>query len=1029
MAESVALRARTAATLNPAIELPGPSSGTWNGTNFLENLTVGAQPTEVALDTQNHYLYVSDFGPPPPAALGNCATIINGTTNQVLATIAVGDDPLTVEYDPGDGYVYVNDYGVGQNVTVISGLRTIASIPVGASPADGVYDPTNHDLYIVNRVSDNLSIVNGLSVVASLGTGQSPASDLYDPANGFVYVANGASNNVTIINGTSVIANVGTGTRPNEMAYDPANEDVVVANSGSGNLTLLRNTSVVGSIAVPGTPYSVTYDPANGFLYVPNPTANSVDVVSSSSIVGNVSVGGGPRFAALDTANGFLYVDNWLDGNVSIIDNTTLIASVVTGPEPWETFYDPLNHDVYAPEYGGYASATGTSNLTVVGGGSTPYSIEFQETGLPLGENWSVEMGATTYVEDGSHFTVDEPNGTYAYYVPRATGYAATVSYGNVTLATANATVTIDFQPTYPVTFTEVGLLSNTTWGGSMDGVSATTTSDNFTLPEPNGTSSYHLAPVPGYLTNWTGQATVSGAPLAVPVVFQTTTYPARFTESGLPAGTNWSVEVGAQSFWSTSGLLVAPLPNGTFGYRIPGIGPYEPQTATGVVTIYANGTSTSVAFYYSYALDFNETGLPAGTNWTISIAGSVYTQSAPALDLFEPNGSYEYTIVPIPGYSTTWNGRVTIAGAPEAVAINFTRVTYALTFEANGLPSGTEWGVEVNGSELTSTSEDLVANLPNGTYMIVYSSAGSYAIANAPPSVVTLRGEGELIPIYFRPTYLLSFTEVGVPAGLNWSVTVVSSEFVFVTEKTVSSTAPTLSVEEPSGTYTYSFSSVPGFVTPAAGSVTVGTAPVEVDVAYTAFAFPVTFEESGLPPRTVWNVTLDGAVLGSSSSVITADLTNGTHVYLIDPVPGYFAAWTGRVNVSGTAQVVNVTFLPAVYPVVVTERGLPVGTRWGAEVGNANASSTTASVTLLLANGTYGLFAENLSGYSTPAAGIVVVDGGPPGPVVVEYTASSPTTVGALRLAPEDGLAIGLVVAALAVSAGLLVLRRRRRA
>jgi YVTN family beta-propeller protein len=1005
---------------------PSDSAGPLSGTSFIENLTVGAQPTELALDTQTNYLYVSDFGPPPPAALGNCATIINGTTNRVLKTIAVGDDPLTIEYDPADGYVYVNDYGVGHNITVISGLHTIASIPVGASPADGQFDPRNDELYVVNRVSDNLSVIQGTSVVATVATGQSPASDLYDPSNGYVYVANGASNNVTIINGTKVIASVGVGILPYQMAFDPANQEVFVADSGSGNLTVINGTTVVASIATPGSPTSVTFDPDNDYLYVPNAGANSVDVVSGGAMIANISVGAGPRFAAFDSADGMVYVDNWLAGNVSLINGTTLVASITSGPEPWEAYYDPVNHDVYAPEYGGYVAATGTSNLTVLGGSATPQSIQFDEVGLPAGENWSVAMGETTYFESGSAFTVDEPNGSYAYSVPRPNGYAPVPASGNVSLAGSNQTVTIHFAMTFPVDIEESGLGANTTWGLSMDGVSGSTTGTNLTLPEPNGTFSYRVEPVPGYVTNWTGAATIAGVPLVVTITFRVNTYLATFNETGLPIGSRWSVDLDNGTDNSTTTSVSVPLPNGTYRFSIPGVGSYAPHDPTGSLAIFANGTSIAVVFAFSYSLFFNESGLPPSINWTLVVEGGAPLVTKGSLVLAEPNGTYHYQIDPIPGYSIQWNGIVKIAGRNATVNLTFIEVTYALTFEANGLPNGTEWAVEVNGARFSSVSDLVVDNVPNGTFALTYAPAGAYAIANAPPPVAVVHGEGELVPVYFRLLYSLRFSEVGVPVGLNWSVTVVSAEFVYITEQTRSSTNATIDFDEPSGSYTYTFGPVPGFVTPDGGSAYLNGAPGTVDVAYSDYVFPVTFRESGLPERTPWNVTLDGVMVGSDSRVITGELTNGTHNYLIDPLPGYLAAWVGRVSVNGTPIQVNVSFALDEYAVTIVERGLPNGAAWSVEVGGKLVNGSSESLALDLPNGSYTYYPENVSGYELPLPGTVVVAGGPPGAVVVDYSATG--TFGSTGvISSDDAIAGGLVVAAIAVSVGLLVRRSRR--
>ena len=45
---------------------------------------------------------------------------------------------------------------------------------------------------------------------------------------------------------------------------------------------------------------------------------------------------------------------------------------------------------------------------------------------------------------------------------------------------------------TYAVTLTEQGLPSGTTWSGTLGGITLTSTTENLTFMEPNGTYSVH---------------------------------------------------------------------------------------------------------------------------------------------------------------------------------------------------------------------------------------------------------------------------------------------------------------------------------------------------------------------------------------------------------------------------------------------------------------------------------------------------------------------------------------------------------
>ena len=83
------------------------------------------------------------------------------------------------------------------------------------------------------------------------------------------------------------------------------------------------------------------------------------------------------------------------------------------------------------------------------------------------------------------------------------------------------------------------------------------------------------------------------------------------------------------------------------------------------------------------FAVTFNESGLPSGTQWSINLneslgggqvgPGSSQTSTATSITFEEPNGSYEFLVEPVVGYSTGPEGNVTVAGAPTWFEILFT--------------------------------------------------------------------------------------------------------------------------------------------------------------------------------------------------------------------------------------------------------------------------------------------------------------------------------------------------------------------
>ncbi len=316
---------------------------------------------------------------------------------------------------------------------------------------------------------------------------------------------------------------------------------------------------------------------------------------------------------------------------------------------------------------------------------------------------------------------------TIALVAIAASLLAATfVAYAGLVAATPSASDPWDhaWGPTYNVTFNETGLAADTNWSVSVFGGwswnlefrgfwgwghgfgrfhGSNTTS--VVLALANGTYWYHVNPVPGYnvTSNASGTLTVSGAsPAAVNVTFAAIpTYTVTFSETGLPSGTNWSVGLsrawgwgdgfwGGRNFATTNDTSLSfALPNGSYFYRaatIPGYGVQGGSWGTFNVSGAAVSIDLVFAPLATFNVTFNETGLPAGTNWTVSVfswqswgfhpyAALSETTNGTNLTFALTNGTYGFFVSHVPGYVATNNstGFFVVDGAsPAEIQVTF---------------------------------------------------------------------------------------------------------------------------------------------------------------------------------------------------------------------------------------------------------------------------------------------------------------------------------------------------------------------
>jgi len=176
------------------------------------------------------------------------------------------------------------------------------------------------------------------------------------------------------------------------------------------------------------------------------------------------------------------------------------------------------------------------------------------------------------------------------------------------------------------------------------------------------------------------------------------------------------------------------------------------------------------------------------------------------------------------------------------------------------------------------------------GSYLALHPSSGS---TNSPGG-----GNGGTQTREY-PTY---FNQSGLPSTVEWSVTVDGEPHA--------AAGVSIVVNLSAGLYPYSFTEVPGYVTPAGGSVTVAAPRAEVGVTFLVFEFSLGFSESGLPNGTSWSVTVDGQTASSTTNLVAFAEPNGTYGYSIGVPADYVSApASGTFTVHDAAVLLSVNF------------------------------------------------------------------------------------------------------------------------
>jgi hypothetical protein len=234
-----------------------------------------------------------------------------------------------------------------------------------------------------------------------------------------------------------------------------------------------------------------------------------------------------------------------------------------------------------------------------------------------------------------------------------------------------------------------------------------------------------------------------------------TTPFSVAFAETGLPAGTPWSIVLNGTRVGGTGPTLrSASVRPGTYNFTVSAPGYRANVNSTnrsaGVVTVGAINATISVAFSPQlFPLVFHEAGLPPGTGWGVLIGNASQTSFGPNVTYLEPNGSYGYVVLSPTWYVTSYPGPASVNGTSAVVQVIFRQETYPIVFVEFGLPASSNWSVTVSNQTTgftatkSSVTNSITFFLVNGTYAIAFTLPPGFA-GNASTSSLAVSGTGE---------------------------------------------------------------------------------------------------------------------------------------------------------------------------------------------------------------------------------------------------------------------------------------------
>ncbi len=232
----------------------------------------------------------------------------------------------------------------------------------------------------------------------------------------------------------------------------------------------------------------------------------------------------------------------------------------------------------------------------------------------------------------------------------------------------------------------------------------------------------------------------------------------------------------------------------------------------------------------------------------------------------------------------------------------------YTVNFHENGLESGTEWSVTLNGITKESLNDTISFIVGNGTYSYSVEVPTGYNLTNS-SGIINVSGDILFIDLNFvspQTLYRINVYSAGLPVGAEWKITIGNAtQVTYNLADNALFQYDFMTLYLPAGTYKYSIFS-PGYhvVSPfpinwtwpssslhqpyinsltnlsSSGYIHIDNFQAFYDlIAYFRITtYKIVFEERGLPKGTYWYVNLNNVTFGSNKNVIIFNLPNGTY-------------------------------------------------------------------------------------------------------------------------------------------------------
>lgn len=325
-------------------------------------------------------------------------SVIDGTTNGVVATIPVAQQPNGIAVTPDGQRVYVSSFLTDSVAVIDAATRAVVgSIPVGVEPVGVAVSPDGARIYVANRGSNSVSVIDRATdaVVATVDDGIGPGSNgiALTPDGTRAYVNNAFSRqpgtlSVIDTDTAMVVAGIEVAPNPKRVAIAPGGRTAYVGNFRSWNISVVDvPTNTLRTVQrVSDRTVGVAVHPNGQYAYITN-LAGTVEILETSNdlLTVPIQVGREPYAIALDARGGRAYVANSADDTVSVVDLASDIetGTIAVGHRPFAVAVGCSGEECALPPFTPKPTRTATPSPTITETATITLTPTITPTGVP----------------------------------------------------------------------------------------------------------------------------------------------------------------------------------------------------------------------------------------------------------------------------------------------------------------------------------------------------------------------------------------------------------------------------------------------------------------------------------------------------------------------------------------------------------------------------------------------------------------------------------------------------------------------